>query len=295
MSKPNHAHDSSISFVKMQANGNDFVVADGRYGLPARLYELIPRILDRHYGIGGDGLIVIDASVRAEYKMSYFNADGSRAICGNGIRCAARFIYESGLLADEERGFELETDAGNIPVQVLQRGARVKVAFHEPFFEGLRVPTAEAGEHVDVPIVVDGETHRITAVGMGNPHCVVITENVSEYPVGVVGPKLELHEFFPQRTNVEFVEIVDRRRIKMRVWERGVGETLACGTGACGAVGALIHMGKCANTVVVETLGGELEVSWDVQAKRIHLTGDAARVFSGEINLQVLREAWNEQ
>lgn len=276
-----------VHFQKMHGAGNDFIVFDGRYGLSFDPATYAPAMCDRHFGIGADGLLVLENSASADFKMSYYNADGSRTTCGNGMRCIARFIFELGLLSLEQREFDLETYGGTVQVRVFGRGERVRIDMGSPVFDGFLIPTEIGGEHIDTQLELDGERFMVTAVGMGNPHCVLLTADVDRAPVLTLGPKLEHHPFFPERTNVEFVQVVDRQRLKLRVWERGVGETLACGTGVCGAVAALVKLGRIDRQVVVEVLGGELDVHWDSDTDRIKLAGPAESVFKAGCSLGV--------
>ena len=274
-----------LPFVKMQGAGNDFVMLDGRYGLPAEFHSRIPALCDRRYGIGADGVIVLEASRSAEYKMVYYNADGSETICGNGMRCTAKFIHDLGLLPPETREFELETLKGAVQVRLFGRGEKVAVSMGIPIFEGDRIPTAKSGHFVNQPLEVGNQQITLTAVGMGNPHCVIFVDDLFKVDVEGLGRSLEYHPFFPERTNVEFVKVLNRGRIQMRVWERGVGETLACGTGICAAVAASATIGKTERHVVVDARGGELEAIWDSKSDIIKLAGPAESVFSGEIDL----------
>ena len=279
-----------VHFQKMHGAGNDFIVFDGRYGLNFDPGVYAPVMCDRHFGIGADGILVLENSASADFKMSYFNADGSRTTCGNGMRCISRFIFEQGLLGSDQREFDLETYGGTVPVRVFGRGERVRVDMGSPVFDGFLIPTEIGGEHIDTELSVDDTRVIVTAVGMGNPHCVLICDDVASAPVKVLGPKLENHPFFPERTNVEFVQILERRRIKVRVWERGVGETFACGTGVCGAVAALVRTGRTERQIVAEVLGGELEVHWDEHTDRIRLAGPAESVFKASCHLSVFAD-----
>ena len=273
-----------VSFVKMQATGNDFVVLDGRYGLDFSLEKLAPRITDRHYGVGADGLIVLEASKQADFYMRYLNADGGETICGNGIRCLARFIVEDGLLPKDQKSFELETAARVVSVRVHGSGESVTVDMGAPRFDGRAVPIGQDAEAIEHPLQINGKTWKITAVSMGNPHCVIFVSDVEQAPVEELGPILEHHEFFPKRTNVEFVEVCSREEVKIRVWERGVGETLACGTGVCASLAAMVKNDFGDPRAVFKTRGGELEARWDREKNVIVMRGPAARVFEGKID-----------
>jgi len=268
----------------MQAAGNDFVVFDGRYRVPLEFPEAVTRLCDRRFGVGADGVIIIQASRAAEFLMQYFNSDGSSALCGNGIRCAARFIHENGLLPAERNSFEIETLKGPVAVEVHGAGARISVEMGAPVLDGKYIPVADDGEQFERDVLVGDEHVRISPVGMGNPHCVFFVNSRAELArIEQLGPQLEVHEFYPEKTNVEAVFIEDEVTLHVRVWERGVGETLACGTGACACLVAAHRAGKSGRHVKVLMRGGELEVKW-MSTGEIVLTGPAVRVFNGELH-----------
>lgn len=277
--------DEPIEFVKMQGCGNHFVVIDARYGLPLEGERLAKIVCNPNFGIGADGLILLESSMQAEFRMSYFNPDGSTTTCGNGLRCTARFILENGLLNAEDRTFELETPENFVKVTVLGGGDRVRVDMGEPDFEGSVIPTAKDGEHIASELKVGKDKFKITAVSMGNPHCVIIVDDPDEIAVGEIAPLIEKHEFFPEKTNVEFVTVVNSSQLKLRIWERGVGETMSCGTGICATLAALVRQEKCDRLVAVQTRGGEVEVSWSEVTGRIALTGPADVVYRGQFVL----------
>ncbi len=280
--------EKSVSFVKMQATGNDFVVIDARHRFSFDLRSFALHATDRHFGIGADGVIFLRPSMRAEFLMTYFNRDGSETTCGNGLRCLARFIYQGGLVGPEQREFEIETSAGVVRVHVYGSGDLVKVEVGTPLFEGKQIPTAKPGKHLGVPLSVLGETQTIYALGMGNPHCVLFVADLEQVNVQALGGELETHAFFPERTNVEFVQVIDSDHLKMRVWERGVGETLSCGTGACAVVVASVCAGRSKREVVLTTRGGELKVLWDEKSDKVSLIGPAETVYTGEVRLSNL-------
>ncbi len=279
---------SALHFTKMHGAGNDFIALDGRYGLPFDPAEFAQVACDRHFGIGADGLIILETSQNADFGMSYFNADGSRAICGNGMRCMSRFIYKLHLLQPDQRRFLLETDKGTVEVEMFGPGERFRVDLGAPAFDGDHVPTSKPGEHIAIPLEAAGVNYTVTAVGMGNPHCVIFVPDIKPLDLERIGPPLEHHPFFPKRTNVEFVEIVDRVEARMRVWERGCGETLACGTGVCAVLAAAVREGRMERQIRVVTRGGEFEVLWNEANDRIYLTGPAEDVFTGKINALLL-------
>lgn len=280
-----------MQFVKMHGIGNDYVFVDCfEQSLPDAPEKLAPQIADRHFGVGGDGLILILPSDVADARMRIFNADGSEAeMCGNGVRCVAKYLYERGrarknpLRVETGRGvltLELEVEAGRV--------RRVKVDMGEPILEAEKIPTTLPGNPVvEVPLHVgDGVSVRVTCVSMGNPHCVIFTEELSDDQVCRLGPLIEHHPVFPQRVNVEFVQVVSPTRVRARVWERGSGETLACGTGACAICVAGALTGRTKRTIQVELPGGELEIEWSANG-HVFMTGPATTVFKGEWPVEV--------
>lgn len=284
-----------MRFTKMEGCGNDYIYVNGfEEQIPqAEKPELVRRLSDRHFGIGGDGVIFINPTEEADFEMEMYNADGSRAeMCGNGIRCVGKFVYDKGL-TDKER--VTVVSAGNIKVLDLtvektpgkqNRGVvtKVRVNMGSPILEPALIPVvAEGSRVIDEPIVVDGREYHMTCVSMGNPHAVIFTEGVADLKLEQIGPLFENHERFPKRTNTEFVEILDRRTVFMRVWERGTGETLACGTGCCATAVACILNELTDDEVTVKLLGGELLIEWNRKNNLIYMTGPAATVFEGTI------------
>jgi diaminopimelate epimerase len=283
-----------MKFTKMQGCGNDYIYVNGfEEKLPAEQKpDIVRRLSDRHFGIGGDGVIFINPSEEADFEMEMFNADGTRAeMCGNGIRCVAKFVYDKGLTDSEYISI---VSAGRIKYLDLtvtgksetNRGevTMVRVNMGSPILKPELIPVAAEGEQaVDEPILVDGKEYRMTCVSMGNPHAVVFMEDVANLPIEQIGPRFEHHERFPKRTNTEFVEILDRQNVFMRVWERGTGETLACGTGCCATAVACVLNGLTDNRITVRLLGGEITVEWDREQNLIYMTGPAVTVFEGEI------------
>ncbi|MEM1539770.1 MAG: diaminopimelate epimerase [Candidatus Bathyarchaeia archaeon] len=276
-----------MNFWKMHGLGNDYIVVDNMSEelKEEELHNLALKLCNRRFGIGADGLLLICPSQKADVKMRIFNSDGSEAeMCGNGIRCLAKYCYENGLVCKDS--FSVETLAG---VKVLYLKIEnhavkfVKVNMGSPNFEADKIPMRWDGVFINNPINVEGKTLKATALSIGNPHCVIFVDDVENYPVEVVGPKLESHELFPKRTNVEFVQIVSKEKLKIRVWERGVGETLACGTGACASVVAARILGKVNEAVTAELLGGMLTVKYNDDV--VFMEGPAEKVFEGAINL----------
>ncbi len=280
-----------IRFTKMHGLGNDFVVVDCMETLPAeeKLPALAKALCDRHFGVGADGLILVLPSRAADFKMRIFNADGGEAeMCGNGIRTFAKFVYERGYT--RERELEVETLAGIIrPRLRVRRGkvARVRVDMGEPRLARSEIPMKGPDQEkvVGERIRVEGRRYEITAVSMGNPHCVLFVEDMERAKVEQIGPAIECHDLFPRRTNVEFVQIVGQGDIKMRVWERGAGETLACGTGASAALVAAVLNGLSARKATMHLRGGDLQVSWNPEDNHVFIEGPAAEVFTGETRL----------
>ena len=279
---------TKLQFTKMQGLGNDYVYVDCTKKKLENASEVAVKVSDRHFGIGSDGLILINASSVADFEMEMYNADGSRGeMCGNGIRCVAKYVYDYGLT--DQTHISVET-LGGIKYQDLTveegRVRQVRVDMGRPMLCPAEIPVIANGESViDMPIEVDGTEYRMTAVGMGNPHTVVFVEDVDGLEIEQIGPKFEHHPCFPNRVNTEFVKVLDRNTVKMRVWERGSGETLACGTGACAVAVACILNGLTENKVIVQLLGGDLLIEWDREADKVYMTGPAEVVFDGEIEL----------
>ena len=277
-----------MKFTKMHGCGNDYIYIDGakEHIAQEEKPDFVRRVSDRHFGIGGDGVIFINPSDEADFEMEMYNADGSRAeMCGNGIRCVAKFVYDKGVTD--------KTDISVIScgkIKYLQLSLKdnkvdtVRVNMGAPELIAANVPVlCDKEQAVDEPITVQDTEYKMTCVSMGNPHAVVFMENVTDLEIEKIGPYFESHERFPKRTNTEFVKVIDRNTVQMRVWERGTGETLACGTGCCATVVACILNGLTDDTVTVKLLGGELEITWDREADLVYMTGPATTVFEGEI------------
>lgn len=275
-----------MDFLKFHGIGNDFVLIDGhKQAFPEdALPGLARQLCDRHFGVGGDGLILVQPSQVATFRMRMFNPDGSEAeMCGNGIRCFAKYVYDHGLTRDTQ--ITVETLAGIMAPRMTVEDGQVRlvqVDMGEPRLKRPEIPMAGAGDGpvVAEPVEVDGQRWELTAVSMGNPHCVVFVEDVERFPVAAVGPRLETHPLFPRRTNVEFVQVLNPAEFRMRVWERGAGETLACGTGACGATVACVLNGKTGRSVTAHLPGGDLFIEWAAD-NRVYMTGPAVEVFTG--------------
>jgi diaminopimelate epimerase len=278
-----------LRFTKMHGAGNDFVVLDGIRGALPPLEPLARRLGDRHFGIGFDQLLVVRPSRAADYRMEIYNADGSQVeMCANGIRCFFQYLREAGHTRAEE--LRVETLSGVVVPRWAGPG-RVTVDMGPPILAPAKIPTrlgdaSGAGPVLDLPLRVDGRELRVSSVSMGNPHCVVYVETVDDAPVATLGPRIENHDAFPNRVNVEFVELVDRGHVRQRTWERGAGETLACGSGACATVVASILRGVVDARVRVELRGGDLDISWAGGAASVLMTGPAATVFTGTIEVE---------
>ncbi len=279
-----------LAFTKMEGCGNDYVYINGfTQSVPAEEKPaLVRRLSDRHFGIGGDGVIFINPAKEADFEMEMWNADGTRSeMCGNGIRCVARYVYDFGLTDQKE--FSI-VSAGKVKYMTLyeQDGqiSAVRVNMGQPILEADQIPVrADHSPVINVPIEVQGEEYRMTCVSMGNPHAVVFVDSTEDFPLEQVGPYFENHPCFPNRTNTEFVQVIDRSRVRMRVWERGTGETLACGTGCCATAVACVLNGLTDNAITVEVLGGALQIEWDRDNDLVWMTGPATVVFSGEIEI----------
>ncbi|TAL23138.1 MAG: diaminopimelate epimerase [Nitrospirae bacterium] len=291
-----------MSFTKMHGLGNDFILIDClnqavSYKLSA-ISLLSKRLCDRRFGIGADQILLLESSKKADFRMRIFNADGSEVeMCGNGIRCLAKYIWDRGL--SKKNVLSIETIAGIIRPE--KKGRLVRVDMGEPVFEPAKIPVkilppqpplAKGGTGggvnsspvIDYPLKIEDKTFKITCVSMGNPHAVIVVDNVAGFPVTYYGPLIERHKLFPARTNVEFIEILNSSEIKMRVWERGSGETMACGTGASAAAVASGIKGLTGKNVTVRLAGGNLSVVW-AGDNHVYMTGPAVEVFTGEINI----------
>ncbi len=276
----------SILFTKMHGLGNDFIMIDCRDGkcgiMDQELEELSKKLCHRRFGIGADQLLLLYASRVADFKMRIFNADGSEVeMCGNGIRCLAKYIWDRKISAKDV--LSVETAAGIIRPE--RAGEMVKVDMGEPVLEGSLIPVNLDGPVKDFPLKILDREFKITCVSMGNPHAVIVVDAVDGFEVNKYGPLIENHELFPKRINVEFVKAIDDRRIRMRVWERGAGETMACGTGASAVAVAANIKGLTGRSVEVELLGGSLMINWEKGDNHVYMTGPAVEVFEGRIDI----------
>ena len=282
-----------MKFTKMQGIGNDYVYVNCFEETVKDPAAVARYVSDRHFGIGSDGLILIKPSDIADCEMDMYNLDGSQgAMCGNGIRCVAKYVYDYGIVKKEKMSVSTKSGIKYLDLTVRDgKVALVRVNMGSPVLTASQIPVVSSTEEmINAPLKVNGETYYITAVSMGNPHAIVYMTDVDHLDIGEIGPYFENHMAFPDRVNTEFVEVLDDHTLKMRVWERGSGETLACGTGACAVAVASILNGHVdgEKPVTVKLLGGDLEIFWDRQENLVYMTGPAATVFDGEIDLSFL-------
>ena len=279
-----------MKFTKMQGCGNDYIYVDGAKEqiAPERKVEIVKRLSDRHFGIGGDGVIFVNPSTEADFEMEMYNMDGSRSeMCGNGIRCVAKFVYDKGLTdktsisiisCGKIKYIDLFVENGKV--------STVKVNMGTPILKASDVPVvSDMEESIGDVIEVGGTEYKMTCVSMGNPHAVVFMDEVTSMDLEKIGPMFENHVRFPNRVNAEFVRVIDEENVEMRVWERGSGETLACGTGACATVVACVLNGLTKEKVTVKLLGGDLQIQWDRVSNQVYMTGPATTVFEGEVEI----------
>lgn len=277
-----------MKFTKMQGLGNDYVYVDCTSEMIENPEAVARYVSDRHFGVGSDGLILICSSEVADFEMRMYNADGSRGeMCGNGIRCVAKYVYDYGLT--DQTHISVETLGGIKYLDLTVEDGKAKLIRVDMGTPGLapeQIPIlSDADRVIDEPILVDGVEYRMTGVSMGNPHTVIFVEDVQGLDLEKIGPSFENHERFPKRINTEFAHVLDRKTVEMRVWERGSGETLACGTGACAAAVASILNGKTQDAVTVKLQGGDLKIEWDREADKVYMTGPAEVVFEGTIEI----------
>lgn len=277
-----------MNFTKMEGCGNDYVYVDCTGTILENPGDVAARVSDRHFGIGSDGLILIKSSEKADFFMEMYNSDGSKAqMCGNGIRCVGKYVYDKGLTTKTQITVDTLAGIKYLDLNVVDgKVSSVKVNMGSPILKADEIPVrAEKSPVVGEKITVDGREYEMTCVSMGNPHAIVYVDSTDTLEIEKIGPLFEKHERFPEKTNTEFVEVIDRKTLKMRVWERGAGETLACGTGACAALAASVLNGLCDTQATVKLLGGELKISWDRQDNVVYMEGPAVTVFDGTIEL----------
>lgn len=276
-----------LKFTKMQGLGNDYVYVDcTKSKEPDNVVELAKFVSNRHFGIGSDGLILICNSNICDFKMRMFNLDGSEAsMCGNGIRCVGKFVYDQGLTSKTEITIETLAGVKKLKLQVEEgKVTMVEVDMGEPILKASSIPViAKDSPVTNLTLQVEEKEFILTCVSMGNPHAVTIVDQLKDFDVKKYGSRLEVDPHFPKKANIEFVKVIDENTIEMRVWERGSGETFACGTGACAAVVACHLNGLISNKVTVKLLGGNLKVKWDKENNHIYMTGPAVCVFKGEL------------
>lgn len=282
-----------MKFTKMQGLGNDYVYVNCFEEKIENPPAVARYVSDRHFGIGSDGLIMINPSEVADFEMEMYNSDGSRGeMCGNGIRCVAKYVYDYGLT--DKTQISVETLGGIKYLDLTVEDGKVvlvKVDMGKPELKSDLIPIISENEKViDEPIEVDGQVYHMTGVSMGNPHTVIYVDDVKNLDLEKIGPKFENHERFPKRINTEFVHCIDRNTVEMRVWERGSGETLACGTGACAVAVASILNNLTDTRVTVKLLGGDLQIEWDREKNHVFMTGPAKVVFDGVIDITEIKE-----
>lgn len=279
-----------MKFTKMHGCGNDYIYVNG-FQETINIEDkpkIVTYLSDRHFGIGGDGVIFINPSKEADFEMEMYNADGTRAeMCGNGIRCVAKYVYDYGLTEQTDISIVSFGKIKYLTLTVEQgKVSKVRVNMGAPELIAKEVPVISEHQMViDEEIVVKDQTYHMTCVSMGNPHAVVFMDDVAQLDIEAIGPFFENHERFPRRTNTEFVRVIDRKHVEMRVWERGTGETLACGTGCCATVVACVLNGLTDCDVTVKVLGGSIDISWDRERNLVFMTGPAATVFDGEVSI----------
>lgn len=278
-----------MKFTKMHGCGNDYVYMNCFEETIENPNETAKFVSDRHFGIGSDGMICIHPSDKADFRMAMYNSDGTEgAMCGNGVRCIAKYVYDYGLT--DKTTITIETKGGIKELDLTVEDGKVtwvNVDMEAPVLEADKIPVIydEEKKVIDKPVIVDGREYRITCVSMGNPHGVVFVDSVDDLDIEKLGPMFEHHPMFPDRVNTEFIQVVDDHTIRMRVWERGAGETLACGTGACASAYASYLNQKTGNKVLVHLLGGDLQIEYDEEKHTIFMKGPATKVFDGEIDL----------
>ena len=278
-----------MKFTKMHGCGNDYVYVNCFKETIENPNEAAKFVSDRHFGIGSDGMICIHPSDKADFRMAMYNSDGTEgAMCGNGVRCIAKYVYDYGLT--DKTTITIETKGGIKELDLTVEDGKVtwvNVDMEAPVLEADKIPVIydEEKKVIDKPVIVDGREYRITCVSMGNPHGVVFVDSVDDLDIEKLGPMFENHPMFPDRVNTEFIQVVDDHTIRMRVWERGAGETLACGTGACASAYASYLNQKTGNKVLVHLLGGDLQIEYDEEKHTIFMKGPATKVFDGEIDL----------
>ena len=277
-----------MKFTKMHGIGNDYVYVNCFEETVENPSEVSKKVSDRHFGIGSDGLILIKPSEKADFEMEMYNADGSQgAMCGNGIRCVAKYVYDYGLTDKTNISVDTKSGIKYLDLTVTNgKVALVKVNMGQPELNAEKIPMIDKKQQViQQPLAVKDNIYEVTAVSMGNPHVIVYMDQIRDLAIEKIGPDFEKHPAFPEGVNTEFVHVIDRKTVEMRVWERGSGETLACGTGACAVAVACVLNGYTEEEVTVRLLGGELKIFWNRKENLVYMTGPADVVFDGTINL----------
>jgi len=285
--------NTTLKFTKMQGLGNDYIYVNCLEQTLDNPSEISKFVSDRHFGIGSDGLVLILPSKKADFTMRMFNSDGSEAeMCGNAIRCVGKFVYDNSLT--DKTTISVETLAG---IKILDMTLKdnkvvlVTVDMGEPILVPKDIPVvSDKDRFISEPVTIDSTTYKVTCVSMGNPHAITYVDDVSNFPLDSVGPKMETLNLYPRKINAEFVEVIDRKTLKMRVWERGAGETLACGTGACAVLVSSVLNGISEREAVIKLLGGDLIIKWNEDDNHIYMTGPAQKVFDGEIDLEMIKK-----
>ncbi len=277
-----------LEFSKMQGIGNDYVYIATHKQPISNPSELAIRLSDRHFGIGGDGIVLIKPSDIADFMMDMYNNDGSQAkMCGNAIRCVAKYVFERGLT--DKTSLRIETLSGTKTLELhVKEGVveSVKVNMGRPIFEPNLIPVRwKDAQMIDQAVPIAGRLFKVTCLSMGNPHAVTFVNDVDTIEMLLIGPAFENYSIFPDRINTEFIQVIDRKTLRMRVWERGSGETLACGTGACAALVAAVITGRADRSAVVRLNGGDLQIDWDESTDEVFMTGPATFVFDGTIDI----------
>ncbi len=277
-----------MKFTKMHGLGNDYIYINCFTQKVINPSETAKFVSGRHFGIGSDGLVLIMPSEACDFRMRMFNSDGSEAeMCGNAIRCVGKYVYDNGMT--KKTLIKVDTLAG---IKILDmkveedKVAMVKVDMGEPVLEPSKIPVNSEEElFLSQPVIIEGRKYRVTCISMGNPHAVSYVDDVEKFPLEFIGPKMEINSLFPKRINAEFVQVIDRNTLKMRVWERGAGETLACGTGACAVLVSSVLNDISNRCVTVKLLGGDLIIEWNEKDNHVYMTGPATKVFDGEIQI----------
>ncbi len=281
-----------MDFTKMQGLGNDYIYVNCLNQPIENPSAVAKFVSDRHFGIGSDGLVLILPSDISDFRMRMFNSDGSEAeMCGNAVRCVGKFVYDNSLTS--KTTISVETLAG---IKILEMGVennqvvKVKVDMGEPILEPKNIPVKSDMERfISQPVTIDGKVYNVTCVSMGNPHAVTYVDSVADFPLEAVGSKMEVHDLYPRKINAEFVEVIDRTTLKMRVWERGAGETLACGTGACAVLVSSVLNGLSERKATIKLLGGDLTIEWNENDGHVYMTGPAVKVFDGTIDIKAIK------